>query len=141
MSYQRLTATELLDIAIQLEEIRKKLSFSGNNVQTESLNIMILIVETQAANRALYELREAQRLIKEANNVAVTRTAAREAEEKAQKPRVQEDRADNAHSWVPDAGKLPRGVQTDCVVEQVQSPSDEELASWSNEGGADALPF
>jgi len=76
-AYGRLSAAELSDIALQLEEIRLKLARGAFGV---SLGAQISVVEEMAAGRALQELRERQKAdkAKAERDAAIGRAKARE---------------------------------------------------------------
>ena len=84
-AYGRLSATELSDIALQLEDIRQKLARGGIGFSPEGLNSQIAMVEEMAAQRALRELREGQKA-KTASDAWAS------AREEAQGQAVQEQR-------------------------------------------------
>jgi hypothetical protein len=84
-AYGRLTAAELSDIALQLDEIRLKLARGGIGLTAERLKSHVAIVEEIAAQRALRELREGQK----AKTASDARARARE---EAQGQAVQEQR-------------------------------------------------
>jgi hypothetical protein len=80
-AYGRLSAAELSDLALQLEEIRLKLARGGLGTSTDTrLSAQISVVEEVAASRALYELRERQKAdtAKAASDAVTARAKARE---------------------------------------------------------------
>jgi len=90
-AYGRLTASELSDLALQLEEIRLKLARGGIGYSSDGLTAQIAVIEEMAAQRALSELRDRQK--QERAQAAIdARAKARKEAEDANKPAPQEVR-------------------------------------------------
>jgi hypothetical protein len=87
-AYGRLSAAELSDIALQLEDIRQKLARGGVGYSSsDELSVQVSVVEELAARQALKELRDRQQVEKANNQREQARKEAEASDNIAQETR------------------------------------------------------